>query len=223
MGSQAGLPGGGHACSAHPTHLLKMLNDDFWVLDVFGDIGDHQCPCDLDGEGKWRRKIGHTGPSDAWVLGWPRSPCSRPCTCHAWQAEAFGGTFRGHVDLGSGVNQLIRMDGDEGADPTLLNLGKAEDRRQGWFSLAFPFPTRAGQLTRPFPSDACTGPLGAHSHTPKAPAHFKHQNSARASSRPWERARPTCRARSGEELTPNTALSRRRMGMGGKTPPAAPQ
>ena len=24
-----------------PSHLLKMLNDDLWVLDVRGDIGDH--------------------------------------------------------------------------------------------------------------------------------------------------------------------------------------
>ena len=24
-----------------PPHLLKMLNDDLWILDVRGDIGDH--------------------------------------------------------------------------------------------------------------------------------------------------------------------------------------
>ena len=44
-----------------PTHLLKVLNDDFWVLDVFGNIGDHQCPRDLGGEGEWRSKTQCTG------------------------------------------------------------------------------------------------------------------------------------------------------------------
>lgn len=44
-----------------------MLNDDFWVLEVFGDIGDHQCPSDLDREDKWRRKSVLTW--DSWMSG----------------------------------------------------------------------------------------------------------------------------------------------------------
>lgn len=110
-----GLPGQGNPCSTHPTHLLKMLNDDFWVLDVFGDIGDHQCPCDLDREDKWRRKSVLTWYS--WVFGWPRTsktgfPLVTPGRLKYWVKPCRG--------MWGGVKSIksTRMDDFKGADPT---------------------------------------------------------------------------------------------------------
>lgn len=46
-----------------------MLYDDIRILDVSGDIGDHQCPCDLGGEGTWRRKTVYLGPGCLGLWG----------------------------------------------------------------------------------------------------------------------------------------------------------
>lgn len=48
-------------------HLLEVFADDLWILDLSGDVGDHQCPRDL-GSGEKRlcfhKNARYTGPSD---------------------------------------------------------------------------------------------------------------------------------------------------------------
>lgn len=71
MRTQKGILGEDNVGRGPPSHLLEVLADDLRILDFSGDIGDHQCPRELElGETRmyFHRSGRYVGPQ------WPRGP-----------------------------------------------------------------------------------------------------------------------------------------------------